>query len=56
MRHWTCSALFRYKLLEFFSSLLGVRDVGGIIQRGGTMLGSKRYPEFKAGETQLKAI
>ena len=35
---------------------LGLRDVGGIIQRGGTMLGSKRYPEFKADETQLKAI
>ncbi len=35
---------------------LGLRDVGGIIQRGGTMLGSKRYPEFKADETQLKAM
>ena len=35
---------------------LGLRDVGGIIQRGGTMLGSKRYPEFKGDETQLKAI
>jgi 6-phosphofructokinase 1 len=35
---------------------LGLRDVGGIIQRGGTMLGSKRYPEFKADVTQLKAI
>jgi 6-phosphofructokinase 1 len=35
---------------------LGRRDVGGIIQRGGTMLGSKRYPEFKADDTQLKAI
>jgi 6-phosphofructokinase 1 len=35
---------------------LGRRDVGGIIQRGGTMLGSKRFPEFKADDTQLKAI
>jgi 6-phosphofructokinase 1 len=35
---------------------LSRRDVGGIIQRGGTMLGSKRYPAFKADETQLKAI
>ena len=35
---------------------LGLRDVGGIIQHGGTILGSKRYPEFKAEETQLKAI
>jgi hypothetical protein len=26
MRHWTCSALLRYKLLEFFSSLLGFRS------------------------------
>lgn len=25
---------------------LGLRDVGGIIQHGGTILGSKRYPEF----------
>jgi 6-phosphofructokinase 1 len=35
---------------------LGLRDVGGIIQHGGTILGSKRYPEFKADDTQLKAI
>jgi 6-phosphofructokinase 1 len=35
---------------------LGLRDVGGIIQRGGTMLGSRRYPEFKADEAQRKAI
>ena len=35
---------------------LGLRDVGGIIQQGGTILGSKRYPEFKADEIQLKAI
>ena len=35
---------------------LGLRDVGGIIQHGGTILGSKRYPEFKANEAQLHAI
>jgi len=35
---------------------LGLRDVGGIMQRGGTLLGSKRYPEFKKDETQEKAI
>jgi 6-phosphofructokinase 1 len=35
---------------------LGLRDVGGIIQRGGTMLGSFRFPEFKTEETQLRAI
>ncbi|OGO40480.1 MAG: 6-phosphofructokinase [Chloroflexi bacterium RBG_16_57_9] len=33
---------------------LGARDVGGIIQRGGTILGSARCPEFKtvAGRNQ----
>jgi len=35
---------------------LGARDVGGIIQRGGTMLGSARCPEFKTEEGQLKAL
>ena len=35
---------------------LGARDVGGIIQRGGTMLGSARCPEFKTDEGQLKAL
>ncbi len=35
---------------------LGFRDVGGIIERGGTILGSKRFPEFKAEEAQWKAI
>lgn len=35
---------------------LGARDVGGIIQRGGTMLGSARCPEFKSEDGQLKAL
>ena len=35
---------------------LGLRDVGGIIQRGGTMLGSKRYSEFKTDDAQLNAV
>src|SRR5512142_3376078 len=35
---------------------LGTRDVGGIMQRGGTMLGSARSQEFKTEEGQLKAI
>ncbi|HKV24372.1 MAG TPA: ATP-dependent 6-phosphofructokinase [Candidatus Acidoferrum sp.] len=35
---------------------LGLRDVGGIMQHGGTILGSKRYPEFKRAEEQEKAI
>lgn len=35
---------------------LGARDVGGIIQRGGTILGSARAPEFRTEEGQIKAI
>jgi len=35
---------------------LGARDVGGIIQQGGTMLGSARCPEFKTEEGHLKAL
>jgi 6-phosphofructokinase 1 len=32
------------------------RDVGGILQRGGTVLGSARCAEFKTEEGQIKAI
>jgi 6-phosphofructokinase 1 len=35
---------------------LGARDVGGIIQQGGTMLGSARCPEFKTADGRLKAL
>ncbi|MDT8896761.1 6-phosphofructokinase [Thermanaerothrix sp. 4228-RoL] len=35
---------------------LTARDVGGIIQRGGTILGSARSLEFKTKAGQLKAI
>jgi 6-phosphofructokinase 1 len=35
---------------------LGARDVGGIMQQGGTMLGSARAPEFKTEEGQKKAL
>lgn len=35
---------------------LGPRDVGGIIERGGTMLGSIRFPEFKREETQTAGL
>jgi 6-phosphofructokinase 1 len=35
---------------------LGARDVGGIIQHGGTILGSARAPEFKSKEGQHKAL
>ena len=35
---------------------LGARDVSGIIQLGGTMLGSARSLEFKTEEGRRKAI
>lgn len=35
---------------------LGVRDVGGILQRGGTILGSARSQEFMTEKGQIKAI
>jgi len=35
---------------------LGARDVGGIIQLGGTILGSARCPEFKTPEGPKKAV
>lgn len=35
---------------------LGARDVGGIVQRGGTILGSARCPEFKSDEGRRKAM
>ncbi len=34
---------------------LGARDVGGIIDRGGTMLGSARCPAFQTEEGQARA-
>lgn len=35
---------------------LGARDVGGIIQQGGTILGSARSPEFQTEEGLRKAL
>lgn len=35
---------------------MGLRDVGGIIQQGGTILGSARCEEFKTEDGQRKAI
>jgi len=35
---------------------LGARDVGGVMQLGGTMLGSARCPEFKTDDGRDKAI
>jgi 6-phosphofructokinase 1 len=36
--------------------LLGLRDVGGIMQLGGTFLGSARAPEFREVEGRQKAL
>src|SRR5579862_5888911 len=35
---------------------LGARDVGGIMQLGGTMLRSRRYPEFETADAQQQAV
>jgi 6-phosphofructokinase 1 len=43
-------------LIEGKIEPLGARDVGGILQRGGTILGSARSSEFKTKPGQLKAI
>ena len=43
-------------LIDGKISPLGVREVGGILQRGGTILGSARSVEFKSRPGQLKAI
>lgn len=43
-------------LMDDDMSLLGARDVGGIIQLGGTLLGSARSPEFKTVEGREQAL
>ena len=43
-------------LIEDNFAALGARDVGGIIQQGGTILGSSRCPEFKTEEGRSKAL
>jgi 6-phosphofructokinase 1 len=43
-------------LINDYTIPLKARDVGGIIQRGGTMLGSSRCPEFRTEEGRLKAL
>lgn len=35
---------------------LGARDVGGVIQQGGTMLGTARSPEFRTEQGQRAAV
>ena len=45
-------------LIEGDVTPLGARDVGGILSRGGTMLGTARCPDFKtsAGVTQATGV
>jgi 6-phosphofructokinase 1 len=43
-------------LIEGRISQLGMRDVGGIMQRGGTVLGSARCLDFKTKDGQIQAI
>lgn len=43
-------------LIDGDMKVLGARDVGGIIQAGGTMLGSARSPEFKTVAGREKAV
>ncbi len=43
-------------LIEDDTAALGVRDVGGIMQQGGTILGSARCPEFETDEGRVKAL
>ena len=43
-------------LIEGKMIQLGARDVGGIIQRGGTVLGSARCEDFKTEKGRLQAI
>jgi 6-phosphofructokinase 1 len=45
------SGLMSGDMVEF-----GPRDVGGIIQKGGTVLGSARAPEFRHEEGRKKAL
>jgi 6-phosphofructokinase 1 len=45
-----------YGLINGIFTPMGARDVGGIIQRGGTILGSARCPEFMEEAGQLKGI
>jgi 6-phosphofructokinase 1 len=43
-------------LISCSMSAMTPRDVGGVIQQGGTMLGSARCPEFLLEETRRQAI
>jgi len=43
-------------LVEGHIDAVGARDVGGILQRGGTFLGSARLPEFKSEEVRARGL
>ena len=43
-------------LIDGLFELMGTREVGGILQRGGTVLGSARCEEFKTFEGREQAI
>ncbi|RPH57682.1 MAG: 6-phosphofructokinase [Acidobacteria bacterium] len=43
-------------LIDGLFTPLGTRDVGGIIQRGGTILGSARAPEFEREDVRRAAL
>jgi 6-phosphofructokinase 1 len=43
-------------LVEEWIDPVGARDVGGILQRGGTFLGSARFPEWKEASVREKAL
>src|SRR5690606_41944005 len=49
------TTLFRSLMQESFTPL-HARDVGGIIQLGGTMLGSARAPEFATDSGRRAAL
>ena len=54
MRFWRSKRVFR-GLLDAKFRVLSARDVGGVIQEGGTILGSARCPEFKSEAGVQKA-
>lgn len=43
-------------LIDGLIEPMGTREVGGILQRGGTMLGSARCEDFKTFEGRERAI
>src|SRR5262249_2873987 len=57
-RHWGMLGIRQgYRgLIEGLFMPLGTRDVGGIIQRGGTILGSARAPEFEREDVRRAAL